>query len=152
MFKTQGKKSISTSLFLKTQQLATVWDWHQILCIYLYFQHENSIPIIIKFYKKIRTYQYLFNNKDIMMSDLTHYRVLITLKVYTCLKLKPVLEILHHLLCPKALKGTSITASWKKISDFSQLCLTFGLIPKLIIVKSYDIGTALNLSYILCCL
>lgn len=66
----------------------------------------------------------------------TLYRVLITPKVYPCLKLKSVLEILYYLLCLKALRSISVIARLKKKSDVLQLCLIFGSISKLIIVKS----------------
>lgn len=71
MCKVQGEKRISTSPFIKTQQPTPVYVWHQILCIYLCFQPGNPIPkrkvlIIIKFYKEISTYQYRFNNGDIV--------------------------------------------------------------------------------------
>lgn len=44
----------------------------------------------------------------------TSCRVLITPKVYPCLKLKSVLEILYYLLCLKALKSISVIARQKK--------------------------------------
>lgn len=67
----------------------------------------------------------------------TSCRVLITPKVYPCLKLKSVLEILYYLLCLKALKSISVIARQKKKKKkvtFLQLCPIFGSVSKLIIV------------------
>lgn len=162
MFKAQGEKCISTSPFIKTQWPATVYVWNQILYIYLCFQHGNPIPkrkviIIIKFYKKVSTYPYLFSNGDIMNVKLTLCRVLITPKVYLCPKLKSVLEIPYYLLCLKALKSISVIARLKKNSDFLQLCLIFGSISKLIIVVLrywhwYECIKGIILTTFFCCL
>lgn len=48
-------------------------------------------------------------------------RVLITVKVYPCLKLKSVLEILYWWFCLRSFKSISVIARIKENSDFLQL-------------------------------
>lgn len=63
------------------------------------------------------------------MSDITHHRVLITPKVYLCLKLKSVLEILYYFFHQKALKSISIIARLEKTKTKKKVTVTFTTLP-----------------------